>query len=299
MTWMSAAVTVAAVMAVVSVVDSHLIARRMRSVWAFLVPAGLVHLTMGLVFFAVHPPVAEADAAHWSIAVVSGAMRAAAAFLMLYTMRTEEVSRIIPVVYAHPVFVAILAVPLLGESLVYLQWLAILMTVAGAVLISLKGRGREARLRRSFGMLVASSVLFGAAAVATKYASESVSFWNMYSVTAIALGGGFLLVSLRPRVVRELRAMPGRDATLAVIGSNEVLALAGIVLSFWAIENGPVSLVSTVLGIRPFFVFLWALALSRFFPAALDESFTRGTVVLKVASIALIVGGVAMINLLE
>jgi len=299
MTWISASVTVAALMAVVSVVDSHLIAKRMRSVWAFLAPVGLTHLTLGLVLFAVHPPVAGADAAHWSVAVLSGAMRAAAAFLMLYAMRTEEVSRIIPVVHANPVVVAILAVPLLGESLGYLQWLAILMTVAGAMLISLKGRGREARLRRSFGMLVASSVLFGVAAVATKYASESVSFWNMYSVTAIALGGGFLLVSLRPTVVRELRAMPGRNATLAVIGGNELIALAGIVLSFWAIENGPVSLVSTVLGIRPFFVFLWALALSRLLPAVLDEGFTRGTVVLKVVSIALVVGGVAMINLLE
>ncbi len=299
MTWITAAVTVAAIMAVVSVVDSHLISRRMRSVWAFLAPVGVIHLTLGLVFFAVHPPVAGADAGHWSIAVVAGVMRAAAAFLMLYAMRTEEVSRIIPVVYAHPVFVAILAVPLLGESLGYLQWLAILMTVAGAVLISLKGRGREARLRRSFGMLVASSMLFGAGAVATKYALESVSFWNMYSVTAIVLGGGFLLVSVRPGVLRELRAMPGRNATLALIGGNEVLALAGIVMSFWAIENGPVSLVSTVLGIRPFFVFLWAVALSRLFPAVLDEGFTRGTVVLKVVSIALIVGGVAIINLLE
>ena len=299
MTWVTAAVTVAAVMAVVSVVDSHLIARRMRSVWTFLLPVGLMHLTFGLVFLAVHPPVAGADAAHWSIAVVAAVMRAAAAFLMLYAMRTEEVSRIIPVVYAHPVFVAVLAVPLLGEALNYLQWLAIFMTVSGAVLISLKGRGREARLRRSFGMLVASSVLFGAAAVATKYALESISFWNMYSITAISLGVGFLFLTVSPGVIRELRALPGRNSTLALIGGNEVLALAGIVLSFWAIENGPVSLVSAVLGIRPFFVFLWALALSRVLPAALGESFTRGTIMLKVVSIALIVGGVAMINLLE
>jgi len=254
MTWLTAALAAAAIMAVVSVVDSHLISRRMPSIWSFLIPAGVSHLVFGLIILAVHPVVEGADAFSWFIAVVSGVARAVAAFLMLYAMRTEEVSRIIPVVYAHPVFVAILAVPLLDESLSLVQWMAILMTVAGVGLISLKGRGREARLRRSFSMLLVSSILFGVANVATKYASESIPFWNMYSVT---------------------------------------------ILTFWAIENGPVSLVSTVIGTRPLFVFLYALALSRFLPGVLDERFGLSTAAAKVVSIALVAGGVALINLVD
>jgi drug/metabolite transporter (DMT)-like permease len=296
-TWITAALVVAAIMAVVNVVDSHLISRRMPSFWAFLIPAGLVHLCYGLIFLALHPPVGGVDAFPWFIAVVSAVTRTAAALLMLYAMRTEEVSRIVPVVYAHPVIVAILAVPLLGESLNYLQWLAILMTVAGAVLISVRGRGRGARLRRSFIMLLASCLLFGVANVATKYASDYISFWNIYSITAICLGVVFCLFSLRPRVLRDLWGMRGRGTTLTVIAFNETIALAGIVLSFWAIETGPVSLVSTVMGIRPLFVFLYAVALSRFLPAVLDERFSPGIAVLKVVSIALILGGVAIINL--
>jgi uncharacterized membrane protein len=299
MTWITAAVAVAAIMALVNVVDSHLISKRMPSLWTFLIPAGLVHFAFGLIFFVVHPPAEGADGFSWFIAAVGAVTRTAAVLLMLYAMRTEEVSRVIPVVYAHPVFVAILAVPLLDESLIALQWLAIFMTVAGAGLISLKGQGRRTRLRRSFGMLLVSSLLFGVAAVATKYASDSVPFWNMYSVTAIVLGGGFCLLAMRPSVLRELRDMPARGTALSLIGVNETIALVGIVLSFWAIENGPVSLVSTVMGIRPFFVFLYALALSRFLPTVLDERFTRGTVAMKVISIALIIGGVAIINLVE
>ena len=173
------------------------------------------------------------------------------------------------------------------------------MTVVGAVLISLRGQGRGSRLRRSFGMLLASSLLFGVANVATKYASESVPFWNMYAITAICLGVTFCLLSLRPSVISELRGMKGRNTTLIIIGANETIALAGIILSFWAIENGPVSLVSTVMGTRPFFVFLYAVLLSRFLPAMLDERFSRGIVALKVVSIALVVGGVAIINLVD
>ncbi len=271
----------------------------MPSFWAFLLPAGIVHLIYGLTFLAIYPLASGVDAFSWFMVAVAAVARTAAALLMLYAMRTEEVSRIIPVVYTHPVFVAILAVPLLGESLNYLQWLAIFMSVVGAVLISVRGQGWGTRLRRSFIMLLASSVLFGVANVATKYASESVSFWNMYSLTAISLGGVFLLLSMRPAVFGELRSMRGRGATLTLIAGNETIVLVGIVLSFWAIENGPVSLVSTVMGIRPLFVFLYALALSRFFPTVLGERLSRGSVTLKVASIALIVGGVAIINLID
>jgi len=300
-TWITAALVVAAIMAVVNVVDSHLISKRMPSFWAFLIPAGVIHFSFGLIFFALHPPVSGVDAFPWFMAVISAVARTTAVLLMLYAMRTEEVSRIIPVVYAHPVVVAILAVPLLGETLNYLQWLAIFMTVAGAVLISLKSwdQGRGVRLRRSFVMLLASSLLFGVANVATKYASDYISFWNMYSITAICFGGVFCLLSMRPKVLRDLWGMTGRGTTLTVIAFNEMIALAGIVLSFWAIERGPVSLVSTVMGIRPFFVFLYALVLSRSFPTVLDEHFSPGVVSLKIASIALVVGGVAIINLVD
>jgi drug/metabolite transporter (DMT)-like permease len=299
MTWITAALVVAAIMAVVNVVDSHLISKRMPSLWAFLIPAGFIHFTYGSIFLIIHPPVGGVDAFAWFIAVVAAMTRTAAVLPMLYVMRTEEVSRIVPVVYAHPVVVAILAVPLLDESLTFLQWLAILMTVVGAVMISLRGQGWGTRLRRSFTMLLASSLLFGVSNVATKYASDSIPFWNMYSITAICFGATFCLISMRPAVFRELRDMKGRNATLTLIGFNETIALAGIVLSFWAIERGPVSLVSTVMGIRPFFVFLYALLLSRFFPAVLGERFSRGTVSVKIVSIALIVGGVAIINLVD
>jgi len=292
---------VAATLGLVNVIDSHLISKRMPSLWAFLIPAGIIHLSYGLIFLAFYPLPSGVDAFPWFVAVASAVTRTVAVLLMLYAMRTEEISRIIPVVHTQPVFVVILAVPLLGEALNYLQWLAIVMTVAGAVLISTRwgGSGRGARLRKIFILLLASSLLFGVSNTATKYALDYISFWNMYSVTAICFGMIFCLVSARPKVFRELRNIKDRGVALRLIALNETIALGGIILSFWAMERGPVSLVSTVMGARPFFVFLYALALSRTFPAVLDERLGRGIVVLKVVSIALIVGGVAIINLVD
>ena len=221
---------------------------------------------------------------------------------MLKTMCTEEISRVIPVAYIYPVFVAVLAVPLLGETLNWLQWVAIFITVAGAVLISVRWRGQKglAQLRQSFVLLLASSILFGVSNVATKYALDYLSFWNMYSVSDICYGTIFFLLSARPSVLKELRDMAGRGTALKLMVLNETMTLGGYLLSFWAMANGPVSLASTVMGTRPCFVFLYTLLLSRVFKGALlEEYLSKGIIVVKIVSIGLIVGGVAIINLVE
>ena len=91
--------------------------------------------------------------------------------------------------------------------------------------------------------------------------------------------------------------MKGRSQALALLTLNECIALVGIVLSFWAMERGPVSLVSTILSVRPCFVFIYALALSRIFPAILEERLSRGIAIIKIISISLIIGGVTLLTL--
>ena len=149
----------------------------------------------------------------------------------------------------------------------------------------------------SFVLLAASSALFGVADTAAKYALDHVSFWNMYSINAMSYAAVFALIAARLGVAREVRNLKARNVTLGIIASNETLTLGGIVLSFWAMEQGPVSLVSTIGTTRAFFVFIYALALSRYLPSVLSETLGRRTSMVKLAAIALVVGGVAMINL--
>jgi len=301
MTWITASLVVAA-LGLVNVIDSHLITRRMPSLRAYLFPASILHIIYGLIFLNLYSLPAGVPAFVWFIAAIAAITRTTAILLMLKTMCTEEISRVIPVAYIYPVFVAVLAVPLLGETLNWLQWVAIFITVAGAVLISVRWRGQKglAQLRQSFVLLLASSILFGVSNVTIKYALDYLSFWNMYSVSDICYGTIFFLLSARPSVLKELRDMAGRGTALKLMVLNETMTLGGYLLSFWAMANGPVSLASTVMGTRPCFVFLYTLMLSRVFKGALlEEYLSKGIIVLKIVSICLIVGGVAIINLVE
>jgi len=297
--WIPLAITASATTAVVSILDSHLITKRFPSLRAFLTPAGTIHLVVGLVVLLINPWPAGTDTLVLVAAFGSAVIRVAGVLLMLRTMRFEEVSRIMPVVNTFPIFVALLAVPVLGEVLGWVEWLAIIITVSGAVLISARwdAERKGVQLRRSFATLMVTSILFGAANIGSKYALDHISFWNMYGINAVCLGGVFLIFSLRSSVVGEIRQMKQRNTALGLTILNEGLATAGFIMSFWAIEQGPVSLVSTIIGTRPAFVFVYALVLSLFFPGVLNEHLSRGVIITKIVSISLVIGGVALLTL--
>ena len=271
----------------------------MPSLRSFLLPVGIITLIYGSVLFTLFPLPQGTSQLALLVALTSGILRSAAITIMLYTMRREEVSLVIPVVHTYPVFVAIMAIPILGESLVYLQWLAVIIVVAGAVMISIRreSTGRGTWLGKSFLLLISSSLLLAAANIASKYALAYISFWNMYWLSAFCMSFFFLLLSLRPSVFKELHRMQHQGLSISLLTVNEALALVGVVLSFWAIERGPVSLVSTIVATRPVFVFMFIIILSRVLPMFLEWHWTRATLALRFAAIAMIVAGVAIIHL--
>jgi drug/metabolite transporter (DMT)-like permease len=297
--WVYAAIASAAIAAVVAIIDSHLLSKKMPSLWSYLLPVGIIQLIMGLVIFWIFPFPANTPNNTLLIALGGGLSSSFAIILMLNTMRRDEVSRVIPVVNTSPIFVALMAVPLLDELLGFREWLAIILAVTGAMLISLRWNagGKGIRLSRSLFPLLSSSLLFAAANIAIKYALEDISYWNMFSISTVCFGVVFISFSLRSAILRELRNMQQLRQSMTLLVCNEIAAAGAGILSYLAIRDGPVSLVATVVNTRPAFVFLFALLLSRFFPAVLNERLTKSTALLKFIAIALIVGGVALLTL--
>jgi len=271
----------------------------MPSLRAFLLPVGVVHLIYSLLLFYLFPLPEGTGIRLVLVVIASGLLRAAAIIIMLYNLKREEVSQVIPVVYTYPIFVAIIAVPLLGETLNYLQWLAIIIVVAGAVMVSAKKSisGSTTWLGKPFLLLFVSSLFFAMADIASKYALAYLSFWNMFSLTAFCVSGIFLLVSVRPHILRQLGNMAQRNSIIALFASYEILAVTGITLSFWAMKRGPVSLVSTIIGSRPVFVVIFAIILSRILPAFLEWLPGKEMLALRLVATAMIVGGIAIIYL--
>jgi len=299
MNWASIALLSAATYAVVNIIDSHLLSRRMPGLRALLLPIGCFHLVYGLLIFWIFPLPTGIGVWPILVAVASGLFRTTAAIVLLYNLKREEVSRVIPIVYTYPIFVAIIAVLFLGETLAYLQWLAIIIVVAGAVMVSIQQSpsGTTIWLNKSFLLLFGSSLCFALADITSKYALSYISPWNMFSITSFCLSGVFWLISVRPSAINQLANMKGRNSALALLTFNEILVPIASLLLFLALESGPVSLVSTIIGSRPIFVVLAALILSRVLPGFLKWQSDGGMLILRLVAIAMIFGGIAIIYL--
>ncbi len=299
MNWASVAILSTATFAVVNTIDSHLLSKRMPGLRAFLLPVSIFHLIYGLLSFYLVPLPEGIGIWPVLVAVVSGVLRTIAVTIILYNLQREEVSRVIPVVYTYPIFVAIIAVLFMGETLGYLQWLAIIIVVAGAIIVSTRQSpsGSTIWLGKPLLLLFGSSLLLAMADITSKYALAYISFWNMFSITAFCISGIFLLVSMRPHILSQLSSMERRNSAMALLAFNETLAPVGIVLLFWALERGLVSLVSTIASSRPVFVVIFALILSRVLPGFLEWETGKGMLALRLVAIAMIFSGIAIIYL--
>jgi uncharacterized membrane protein len=300
MDWVTAALLSAVSIGVVNILDSHLITKRMPSLRAYLLVASVFILGYTVVI-SVLTPLPEGLAA-WplAVAIISGIIRSVGLGILLYTLKMEEVSRVVPVVYTYPVLVAIVAVPVLGESLGVLQWLAILIVVSGAVMVAVRknGKGVTGWLGKPFLLLALASLSLALAEVAGKYALDYMTSLNLYWITAFCVIFVFLAISLRRGIIKQVSGVVRQTKTILMVFITETLAVVGIILLFWALERGPVSLVSTISGSRPLFVFLLAWLLSRLWKGFLLEDRTMGAaLVLRLLATAMIVGGISIIYL--
>jgi len=191
MDWATIAIISTALMGVASVVDSHLLSRRLPSMRAFMFPVSFIHLffaTLAIIFYPMPQGIGLLPVL---VMVGSGCLRTAAIFLMLYPLRKVEVSRVIPIIYTSPIFVTLLAAPILGEAVGLLSWVAVIIVVMGAVLITVERHPTEGSggIGGVFFMLFASSVCWAISDIMRKYGLDFMSYWNGLAYPLLSWAG--------------------------------------------------------------------------------------------------------------
>ena len=302
MAWVLVSGLSAATFAVVNVLDKQLIGKYLPSVESFNLWLGLNTLATGVLLWLLLPLPAGTSPAVVGWALASGFVWGLGIMAMFFAFKTEEVSRAVPVYHTYPIFVALLAIPVLGERLSTLQWLAVLATVAGAGLASLRRVGdgglRRLTLGPAFWLLTLGSALTAVALTITKVTLNDLPFLQALALRNVGLGAAFLYF-LRPAPVRHvLQGLHHPTTRWTMVAAESVLAPVASLLTVWAISLGPVSLVSAVTGVRPLFVFLYSTLLSAPWWRVMDEPLEGRTLAVKLAAALLVVGGIFGLALL-
>ncbi|MEX2377531.1 MAG: EamA family transporter [Dehalococcoidia bacterium] len=294
---MAAALGSTMLFAGVSIADKVVLSRFNLRLTSFRLFAGLGALAYAVGIFA-FTGVPSLPALTVLQTVSSGALWGAGLVFMFWMLSRDEVSRVIPVFQSYPIFVAVAAVFLLDEQLGLVNWMAVLLTVGGAALVSMNPAeaGRGFRFRAGFPFLLVGAGLAAGSQLVLKTVTDDVSFWDVVALRSVGLFLVLGLPGLRPNVIRDLITylkVPHRAAPL--VGAETIGAGLGNILLIFAVANGPVSLASAVLGTRPLFVFMFSLLLAWKASWLLAENLTRGEVILKLTSTVMVVCGLALI----
>ncbi len=300
MDWILVSLASAFAFAIVSILDKIIFLQFVHRAATFIFLVGVIQTVMGLVIM-LFSPLSGYPFEVWSVAYLSGMLWGVSLVTMFWVMSYRDVSRVIPVVSSSPVFVAMLAVVFLSERLTALHWLAIVVTVAGTAIISQKCSEQRRRipLDSSFPLLILGAAAFALGIFLSKFVLQDMELWDLFILRNFGLGTTCLLLMTRPSVLRDaLRVFSSPAATGIFLMTEGVIVFVGMTLTLWAIDLGPVSLVSTVMSIRPLMVLALSIMLSMRFWRLLDEPLDRKTLTNKLVSTAMIAAGISAIAFL-
>ena len=300
MSWIALTLVSASILGMIGVLDKAFLYHYARSLRTLPLLIAISHVPIGIAFIAISPlEELTVAAASWSLA--AGVLGGLSAVVFFKVMVKREVTRTIPVVQTYPIFVAPLAVLFLDESLRAFHWFAILVTVAGAVMMSMRqdAGGRGFVLDRSFYELLGASLLLAGMNLAAKQAVETLPVLLVHGLRAFGLAAVLMAFGARREPLDEVRRMIAeRSPALGLFGLNEfVIVNTGMILNLWATSLGPVSLVSALTGSSSLFLLVYSTLLGLRFRGLLGEQVGRRAVIVKVSATTLIVAGVMVISL--
>ena len=287
--------------ALVSALDKVLIERFVPNPRTFITLVGLVQFAMALGALTVSEPLAY-TLEDTGLAYLSGLVAGLYLVLMFWVMRTQDVSRVVPITSTYPIFVAALALAFLDERLAALAWVGIVATVAGAALMSFGPTTRQSERGASqilpFALLTISSLAFGLSQFVSKVVVDEMDIWTLFMWRGAGLGTACVGLTIRPSMMRNLVATIRTPAAMGLTLLTEgALVMVAVLFQLWAIFYGSVTLVSTVMATRSLFVFGLGILLSLGAARMLNEPLEGRILVTKLIAIAMTVGGVIAITL--
>ncbi len=233
------------------------------------------------------------------VMTVSGILYMGAMLFYLRAIQTEEASVVAPLFQANTLFTFLLGLLLLHELPRWPQVLGAGLVVLGAIGLSL---GRNLHLGhfkpRLVLLMVSATFIVALSSVVFKFFALHDEFWSTTFWTFVGEGlfGAAILAmpDYRGQFLFLFRRNPG--AVIGVNAANELINLGGGLGVRYASLLAPVALVSAVSATTTFFVFLFGILLTQFFPRLGREDLSARNVIQKAAGGLLIMAGVVLIE---
>ena len=225
------------------------------------------------------------------ISLLAGFFYIFSAYFYYSAVKKGEISRVTAFLSISPIFVLIFAFLFLNERLTMLNYLGIIFVVFGSFLISIKKDRSKYIFSAAFFVAIISALFIAFRDLFFKFASLqtevlSILFW-------IGCGSGLMSLFLYAKHHPHVRKKAKQGIKHLILG--RFIASVSLLIFFIAISLTSVSLVSALVKIEVFFVFIAVTVLSYFYPKFIKEKINPGIFFQKLISIVLILAGAFLI----
>jgi drug/metabolite transporter (DMT)-like permease len=234
-----------------------------------------------------------------AVMTLSGVLYMGAMLFYLRAIQTEEASVVAPLFQANTLFSFVLGILVLHELPRWPQLAGAGLVVAGALGLSLDKKLHLKSFKpRLVLLMLAATFVVALSNVLFKFFAVQDEFWSTTFWTFVGEGlfGAAILAmpKYRKQFMTLFRQNPG--AVIGVNAANELINLGGGLGVRYATLLAPVALVSAISATTTFFVFLFAILLTLFFPKIGREELSARNVVQKAIGGLLIMAGVVLIE---
>jgi drug/metabolite transporter (DMT)-like permease len=250
--------------------------------------SGLFAFLAGLIvlLFTGYTPV---DTKSALIVFLSGFLGIFYLFAYFKALTYDEGSRVGALFQFIPVMVLILSFLLLGEKLLFKQYIGTTFIVVAGFLLSIDKLGTGVfRVNKAFWFMLLACFFSASVYVLFKMGVKELGFW----VSLPYEGFGSLAATLCIILYRENFALLRNSKkifTKTIVGYMtlvELLARISRYVLFYALTFIPASIASVLMGFQPLFLLILGVGLSLWFPYIIKEVVTKKTVGLKLGATA-------------
>ncbi|MCY4583234.1 MAG: EamA family transporter [Chloroflexi bacterium] len=297
MDWVVLSFAAAVAFTAYSVIQKRVLDRHVDGAVTFSALACIPHGVIAGVILLADPP----NWFSWPVLVMAfaGTSHAAIQLLSACAFRREaDISRIVPIMDAFPLFVLVMAVLFLGESLTPLKAGAALLVTGGGMVASWYQSlpGARIKLNRSLVIILAAAFAMATYSVLAKAATGQMSVLQMYAVSWTFSIPWLMGTSLLRNPSGLHRALTSRPALIST-GAAQAIILIAFLTALTAFELGPVSLSSAVMSTRPVLLLFWVVATGMSVRAVLGRRTSFGEGRARWASALLVTAGVGVMAL--
>ena len=302
MLWLLITIVFYFILAIVFLIDKHLLVARIPDPRAYTFYVG----TLGIMVLLISPFVGfeTPSLPQIALALLAGSIYIFALFWFFKGLQLFEASRVVPAIGGFsPIFtLGLIYIFSLGkETLASSDFVSFLLLVSGSVLITLE-RDKNISLK-NLKLPVLAAFLLSLSFVLSKYVFLNQPFWSGYIWIRI---GGFLMAILffvsgkktRKSIISKKQFLPKK--TIGIFLSNQTAGAGANILQNWAFALAPlayVAVINALQGIQYAFLLIFTIFLSLKFPKILEEKVSRKALFQKIISIFLIAGGLIILTL--